>query len=492
MKRLLHCYIILSAFMLSAHAQKEINHLSYNAGAFGSVSSGNQTPFWMVNNQYGVIPLDANTGYLRTSMSYHHFFNSNWSWVTKVDLVAVVPRYRNVYAQQLYSELAYKGIRLSIGSHESGKYLQTVTDPLLSSGDLGLATNARPIPEINLYSPDFIALPWTGGWLQGKANFAVGRSFDTDYLDSFIDENQYYIQNLLWHHKSLYVRIKDTKNDFPLSFIAGIRHVVQWGGEATNPLFKGQQPHSLKDFLRVVLGFSGDETASISDQVNALGAHYGTYDFRLGFEKKDWAIFGYYQHIFNDASGMEFYNALDGLKGIQIEIPRSTWLKKIVFEHLYTLNQSGPFHYIWFDHDKYPGYGGGADNYYNNGEYTTGFSYFNRSLGTPFLLSPEYNKAGKSGFKHNRVQAWYLGAEGEISRNLSWRFRLSTMESFGTPYAPISQKLTATSFMTDFSYCRKAWTFTTSIAADHGPLLGNHWGCSISVAKQGISVMTRK
>ena len=489
MKKNLLIGILSSVFMLVAHAQEAGNHLSYYAGTFGSVSSGSQTPFWMVGNQYGVIPLDANNGFLRTKMGYHHFFNSEWSWVTKVDLVAAAPRYRNLYIQQLYTELSYKNIRLSIGSHESGKYLQTVTDPFLSSGDLGLATNARPIPEINLYAPDFIAIPWTGGWLQGKANFAAGRSFDTDYLDSFTSGNQYYIQNLLWHHKSLYLRLKDAKNDFPFSFIIGIRHAVQWGGKATDPDLKGQQSHAFKDFLRVVFGQSGGKTASSTDQTNALGAHQGTYDFRLGYEKKDWAIYGYYQHIFSDASSMEFNNALDGLKGIQADLHKFPWLRKIVFEHLNTLNQSGPFHFIWFDDDNYPGYGGGADNYYNNGEYTTGFSYFNRSLGTPFLLSPEYNRDGKLGFKHTRVQAWYLGAEGDISPNLTWRIRLSAMESFGTPYAPPLKKLTATSFITDFSYCRNDWTFTSSIAADHGPLLGNRWGFSISVAKQGISVL---
>ena len=492
MKRLFLYYIILSAYMLSARAQEGINHLNYHVQSFGSVSTHSQTPFWMVSNQHGVIPLDANNGYLRTSMDYHHFFNDNWSWVTKVDLVAVAPRYRNLYVQQLYTELAYKGIRLSIGSHESGKYLQTVTDPLLSSGDMGLATNARPIPEINLYSPDFISLPWIGSWVQSKANFAVGRSFDTDFLDSFIGENQYYIQRLLWHHKSLYLRLKDSKNNFPFSFIVGLRHTAQWGGEATNPLLEGQQSHTLRDFLRVIIGQSGGTSASMSDQVNKLGAHYGTYDFRLGYEKNDLAIYGYYQHLFNDASGMEFKNAIDGLKGIQVDLPKFQWIKKIIFEHLYTLNQSGPLHYIWFEHNKYPGYGGGADNYYNNGEYTTGFSYFNRSLGTPFLLSPEYNNDGKLEFKHNRVKAWYLGVEGEINCFLSWRLRLSTMESLGTHYAPTLKKLTASSFITDFSYCNKDWTLSTSIAADHGNLLGNHWGVSISIAKQGITLTSKK
>jgi len=63
------------------------------------------------------------------------------------------------------------------------------------------------------------------------------------------------------------------------------------------------------------------------------------------------------------------------------------------------------------------------------------------------------------------------------------------MASFGTPYAPTLKKLTATSLITDFSYCRKDWTFTSSFAADNGPLLGNHIGFSLSVAKKGITIL---
>jgi hypothetical protein len=468
------------------YAQEETNRLSYGVETFGSVSTQHQTPFWMVSNQQGVIPLEANNGFLRTDIGYHHRFGRDFGWTTKADLIAVTPRYRNIYVQQLFTELAYKGVRLSIGSQETGRYLQTVTDPFLSSGDLGLAINARPIPEINAYSPGFLSVPWTSGWLQVKGNFSVGRSFDTDYLNSFINEKQHYIQNLLWHHKSLYLQLKDTKQHAPVSFIVGIRHAVQWGGEATDPKLKGQQPHAFMDFVRIVFGQSGDQHATLSDQINALGAHYGSYDFRLSVEKKDWTVHGYYQHIFGDASGMEFYNGLDGLKGLQIESSKFPWLRKIVFEHLYTLDQSGPFHFIGYDYSKYPGYGGGGDNYYNNQEYTTGFSYFNRSLGSPFLVSPEYNKDGQVGFKHSRVQAWYLGAEGAISRKLSYRFMVSTMESFGVPYAPTLKKLTATSFKTDFFYTHNDWTFTATIAADQGSLLGDHRGIGLSIKKRGI------
>jgi hypothetical protein len=365
--------------------------------------------------------------------------------------------------------------------------MQTVTDPLLSSGDMGFSINARPIPEINLYTPDFVALPWVGRWVQTKANFAVGRSFDTNYIESFIADNQYYNRNSLWHHKSLYFQFNDVEKEFPFSFIVGLRHVVQWGGEATHPQFAGPQPHSLKDFIRIVFIAPGGSDATISDQINKLGAHYGTYDLRLGFEKNDWKIYGYYQHLISDASSMEFKNTLDGLKGVSIETSHIHWLRKIVIEHLYSLHQSGPFHFIEFEHSQYPkGFGGGADNYYNNGEYTTGFSYFNRSLGSPFFISPEYNQNGKLGFRHNRLTAWYISSEGSLNDHLSWQFRLSRLESLGTAYAPTLQKLTSTSFKTDLAYSHRDWTVTASIAADHGSLLGNHWGFGLAIAKQGL------
>ena len=40
------------------------NATSYNTELFGSVATANNTPFWMVNNQYGKVPLDPNNSVL--------------------------------------------------------------------------------------------------------------------------------------------------------------------------------------------------------------------------------------------------------------------------------------------------------------------------------------------------------------------------------------------------------------------------------------------
>jgi len=456
---------------------------TYQVETFGSASTNGQTPFWMVSNKQGVIPLKSGNGFLQTGISNYQPLGKI-KWETGIDMVISAPRYCNVYIQQLYTDFAYSQLHLSIGAKNNLGYNSPLINPYISSGSLSQSLNARPIPELNFYIPQFITIPWTKGWLQAKGHFAVGKSFDSDYLESFAGSKETYTLNVLWHHKSLHFRIKDTQNEFPLSAILGIYHTAQWGGTSTSPKI-GKQPHSIKDFIKVMLGKSGGNDASSSDQINALGAHYGVFDFGLLFEKENWSISGYYQHIFGDRSGMIFKNKFDGLKGVQINIPLS-WLESIAVEHLSTLNQSGPFHFIEYDHEKYHGFGGGADNYYNNGEYRTGFSYFNQSIGSPLLISPEYNTKGKLGFRHNRIKAWHIGFNGKILKQLDYRVLVSDIKSFGTAYEPTLKKLTTTSFTTDFMYHHKTWTFSASIAGDNGSLVGDHFGVSLSIKKRGF------
>ena len=139
--------------------------------------------------------------------------------------------------------------------------------------------------------------------MQVKGDFAVGRSFDKDYLANFTNNKQTYVDNVLWHHKSLFVQIKDTRNDFPLSGVIGVQHWAQWGGTSTNPKI-GKQPQSIKDLIRVICGSEGGGDATVSDQINVLGNHYGSYDFKLAFTQPNWQVSAYYQHFFEDKSGI--------------------------------------------------------------------------------------------------------------------------------------------------------------------------------------------
>ncbi len=485
----IHLFLItitfLNIFNMVAQTDEIADGLTYNIELFGSAASGDNTPFWLVSNRYGKIPLEAGNGYLNAGAFYNQQFGKGFHWSAGIDLVAAVPRYRNVYIHQVYAEIGYQALLLSVGSKE--RYT-SLWDRNLSSGDMVLSANARPIPEINISIPSFTAVPFTKGWLHVKGDFAVGRSFDTKYLEDFVNENQTYNKETLWHHKSIFFRIKDTQNNFPVFAEFGVQHWAQWGGTSTNPNI-GKQPNSFKDFIRVVVGKEGGEGSTQSDMINVLGNHYGSYDFLLGFKQEDWSVRAYYQHYFEDKSGMTFVNKADGLWGLQVDLLKFQWLRKVVIEFMDTRNQSGPFHFIDFDHEAHPGTGGGSDDYYNNGEYTTGVSYFNRAIGSPLLPSPEYNEDGSLGFKNNRVRDWHFGLEGAISSQVDYRLLFTVMKGWGRHSRPYLNTKDGKSGLLEVSYRHprlSGWKFTGSAAADTGNMFGKKSaGFGLSVSKTG-------
>lgn len=456
----------------------------YHIEAFGSAATDDYTPFWLVSNKYGMVPLDAGNTYLRAGVFHQQIGRKSLRWNTGIDMIAVTPRYRNVYVHQLYAGIQLKCFDLTIGSKESNV---SIWDKELSSGDLVLSSNARPIPEINLSIPQFTPISFTKGVMQVKGNFAVGRSFDTDYINHFRNEQQYFTKNTLWHHKSLFIKIIDPKSEFPLTGTIGMRHHAQWGGRSDNPEL-GKQPRTVKDFIRILLGQSGGDQAYAGDIANVLGNHYGSYDFKLGYLNSMFDLFLYHQHYYDDSSGIDFHNKKDGLFGFQADLFHCSLLRKIVFEYVCTRDQSGPYHYILYDHDEYPGYGGGADDYFNNYGYPTGISYFNRSLGSPLVTSPEYNANGELGFKNNRIRAFHLGLQGYFSKQVAYKLLTTLHEGWGSMKHPFLKKETNISSAVKISYCHprlEGWLFSGEIGTDFGDTYGDNTGFSLSITKSG-------
>lgn len=482
------CFFFWVAAPLSMQAQDSLdtNATTYTVETFASAATGSYTPFWITSNRYGVVPLDAGNGYLRPSLSHHQSFGKGFHWAAGIDAVVSAPRYRNVYLQQLYAEIGYKSLLFSLGSKEQ---YTSLWDKRLSSGNMIQSANARPIPEAHISIPEFLNVPFTKGWFHFRGYMSVGRSFDNAYLDDFVQTDQTYNRDVLWHDKSLTIRLKDTRKDFPLHLSFGISHSAQWGGTSTDPDL-GKQPQSFKDFVRIFCAKAGDQDASIRDKINTLGSHHMSYDFHIGFVKADWELQAYYQHLTSDKSGILMYNKNDGLWGLQLDLNRSTLVKRVVVEYITTRHQSGPFHYLNFDHDAHPGRGGGADNYYNNDEYQTGHSYFNRSKGSPLLLSPEYNTDGSIGFNNTRIQDIHLGVEGALNPQFSYRVLLTLMNSWGTPYRPFLKKHSGASFLLEARYTHphlRDWSFTGSLAGDTGNAVGNRcYGLSLSISKRGL------
>lgn len=439
--------------------------------------TGAQSPFWLISNQYGLLATTRNQAYLRAEGEYTYTINRHAEIAVGLDGVAAIHSDRSAYLRQAYVETCYRSLTLTVGAkcHYAG-----LLNPQLSAGDLVHSTNAAPIPEINLAMRGFQPIPLTKGWVKLKGDIAVGRSFDSDYLRHHVQAQTAYVEKLLWHHKSLYLRI-GKRSTFPLLLTLGVQHWAQWGGTSTNPAI-GKQPSSLKDLWKVFCGSEGGEGATWSDAVNVLGNHFGSYDLQLSYDSHPVQLTAYHQHYFEDKGGMEWSNGMDGLWGGTITLPRWRYIHTLLVEYLTTRNQSGPMHFIDFDHDKHPGRGGGCDNYYNNGEYATGVSYYQHTLGNPLLINPGYSQT--LGFRHNRIRAYHFAIDGQLHPTVRYTLHFSHSTSWGQMEYPILHPAHLTAVGLTCSYdLRKhpAWQVEASTGCDWGTLLGNNWGAQLRV-----------
>jgi hypothetical protein len=131
---------------------------------------------------------------------------------------------------------------------------------------------------------------------------------------------------------------------------------------------------------------------------------------------------------------------------------------------------------------------GGNDNYYNHGEYLSGWSYFGRAIGNPLLTSPIYNRDGSLEFMNNRIKAYHVGFNGNLSPNLSYRILGTIMYGYGTLSIPFLKREEGLSGLLEFNYCfpqGKGWEVGIQFAFDNGSYYVNNIGGLIRIAKTG-------
>ncbi|MDR1562007.1 MAG: capsule assembly Wzi family protein [Dysgonamonadaceae bacterium] len=480
MKLLLLLFSFFPAIVLSQ------TDMYFRAESFASIANGSYTPFWIASNTYGIVPINADNSYFRGQMKYKQTLGRVFNIDAGIDLVTASNHTSSLWLHQFYAGISYRKLKLTVGSKE---YFNSILDRALSQGDMCYSGNSRPHPEILLGFPEYTDVPFTGGILAFKADFAVGKSLDDDYILRTKSATSNYATGVLIHHKSLFFKVNSPVNTLPLFFTAGLVHASQWGGWVSGESVH-YQPASIKDFLRIVMCSSGGDNATGSDRINVLGNHLGTINIRLDYAGGMFGAALYKQHYFDDKSGLEYANWRDGIWGGEISFPKSRFIDKIVLEMLYSKHQSGPFHFIMYDNrGKYRG--GGNDDYYNNGAYYQGWSYFGRSIGNPLLTSPEYNGDGDLKFKNNRIKSFHAGIKGNISQCLSYRVLLTSMSGWGRMSYPFLKRNDNFSFLTECLYTSSAlrgWELGFQVASDNGDLYGNNFGCSFKISKHGLLI----
>ena len=252
-----------------------------------------------------------------------------------------------IFAESYISFSMQKLYKIKFGRYY--RDFSTYLNDELSSGSMLIGKNALPIPKIGLL-----------GEYQIKKNDKF--KFTYGLAHSILDENDVYNESPFIHEKFLYLIKNDNNNEYGFGFV----HEAIWGGST---YLNGNFPSSFNDYWKVFISADGKKLEG-QPHANALGNHLGIWDFYYSKKNKSNIFKLYYQHFFEDTSGLRFQNRLDGLWGFEYNNLSSKL--NYVLEYIDTSNQ-----------DRDPPYVN--ENYYNHSEYKLGWSYKGYVIGNPFI-----------------------------------------------------------------------------------------------------------
>lgn len=488
---------------LGAWSQYE---LDYRVSFTGNAGSGDFAPYYMMSNVHGVLT-QPYSAMLRASVEREMDTSSRFSYGFGIDVVggySSKTTYRRynlptgewlpneqgpapVWLQQLYGEVKYRCLFISLGMKERGSVF--VNDEL-SSGDMTYSANARPIPGVRMGFVDFQDIPFTKGWVQIRGELSYGMSMSSDWLENHYNYYSGKITTDEWYcYKYLHFR---TDPDKPFSFLVGMQSTCQFGGKYHIYFGGSEAVDRHKDMTPSAGSFFKAIIPMVGNSTYYEGNHLGTWDvmgryrFRDGRELKV-----YYQSPWEDGSGIGKLNGFDGMYGIEFCNNRHGIVEGAVIEYIDLTNQSGPLHWAPGQFDLgylIPNEATGGDDYYNNTDYN-GYQLYGQSIGSPFMKSPIYNTDGYMQFTDNRIRGFHIGVTGHLSDSFGYRLMASYRKSWGTSLAPSLEKTHATSFSIEGRYdvkCVPGLSVKAQLALDRGTLLGDNFGGLVTVSYDGL------
>lgn len=398
----------------------------------GLFASDARTPFWLQANQFGIVPRGGGMGVLphlgwiqsRTIRKADSTL-SKWKVGFGLEVVGNITTNEETKTllPQAYGRVAYGNWELVVGRR---RQLVGLADSTLGTGSFIQSGNALPIPQVQFGLAEFTAVPFTKGWISIKGFYA----------DGFFEAGRSVTSELLLHQKQFYARLGQPHRRFKL--YGGFNHQVQWGGRSPHLTVDGQMPKGFNNYIRAVTGtrLSGQvDDATDFDNTNRVGNHLGTVDVGMEWDGAAANWFLYRQSIYEDGSLYYLTNIADGLHGIRVRrknaVNKGFHIKEIVFEGLYTKSQGGPSFIINRNQRR------GKDNYFNNAQVRDGWSYFDRTIGSPFI-SPtsdtrwRWPNLADMFTSNNRVWAFHVGMRGTMFSNVEWTTKLSYSSNGGT------------------------------------------------------------
>jgi hypothetical protein len=213
-----------------------------------------------------------------------------------------------------------------------------------------------------------------------------------------------------------------------VKFYGGFNHQVFWGNERI--LYKNYFTLSpMETYLYVITGKPYDSNVI---GMSKIGNHLGSIDLGFEYKFKGVRLLAYRQNIYDIGALYYLANIRDGLNGLSLvnigHKERKFQWKKMLVEVLYTKNQAGE---LWSRFTP-----SGDENYYNNDQYITGWSYKSIGIGNPFICTRNNTREGLPAdpgdyFINNRVVVFHFGFEGSVQK---WDLVLKTSYSlnYGT------------------------------------------------------------
>lgn len=452
-----------------------------------AATSSRHTPFWLMNNRMGLSSLEKNNGYMRAGFFREMQHDSRFSWGFGADIAVPYNYTSHFVIQQLYGEIRYRSLELTIGSKE--RYIGVVNEEL-GSGDMTFSQNARPVPQVFLSMPKYEWVPWTKQMLAVKGFFSMGMLSDWRWQRDHVGPDGNWAEHVLYHTKGLFLRWGN-REKLPLMIEGGFEMGTLFGGKAHRGDKVINMPTDLKNIIKAMLGMSGGDSGDPSQAgeiSNCYGDHVGEWSLAATWAPKetDWSVRAYYQHFFEDHSQLFFdYAWKDMLLGVEFTLPKNRFVDQFVYEYLNTKDQSGA---VYWDHTPdLPEQVSGADNYYNHYIYN-GWQHWGMGLGNPLLISPIYNSNGSISFRHNRVKGHHFGVSGSPTDELHYRILMSMTRSWGTYATPLPNVERNFNAMVEMTYSPRrlaGWDFRLGLGADGGKMLGKTLGAMLTIRKTG-------
>lgn len=447
----------------------------YSLKLDASISNAN-TPFWLQSNRFGNIPTSGS--FVSTQWGTYKIYNPGnprlLQWSAGAELIGNVSKVNSIFFSDLYIAGKLGIIELSIGHKRE---VGGIADTCMTSGSLAISGNSRPYPKIKISTPNFIKI------IPSIDIVALKFSYSDGLLGSAKIHygNVTHIPSLFMHQKSLYFRLGGPQ--YKLSLYAGFNHQAMWGGESK--IFTGglKQPEAYKYMV------TGKPWAG-----SRVGNHLGTIDLGAEWRGKDWEIFVYRQSIYEDGSLKNLSNVADGLNGLRFKRSKidrnsnSIKFNVILLELINTKNQGGSI----FDYNSHIF---GKDNYYNHYVYSQGWSYKDRSIGTPLIIPQSMNHAGSNSPTNdslftinNRLLGLHLGL------NLAWKkvsflVKSTYSQNFGTYDLPLVPKKNQFSILFRAQRNIPVWKQSVvgvSLSADIGNLYPNASALTVNWYKTGF------